>query len=154
MKNSLTYCQWTADRRFGKIVLITVLLLVTLVLSFTPPVAAGGRHSVLPPSHRFGKTLDKWMLLYWTSVLSGEQDGQVRNVRFLPMPTLEPTGEPNFFVGERDVTLPPGTAFVTPVLAFIGETFVRRECRTTYRRTCQRRSSRMRPSVSLWMAKP
>jgi len=61
---------------------LMVFILIMLLMSFPGPVGAGGEKPAPPQSHAFGQTLSQWMLLYWTSVLSGEQDGQVRNVPF------------------------------------------------------------------------
>jgi hypothetical protein len=109
---------------------LTVFVLIMLLMSLTTPVVAGGKKPVPPRSHAFGKTLAKWQQLYWTWALGGNQAGQVGHVLFLPMPQGELRGgtgapdDPFFFVGELDITLQPGTAFVTPVLVFIGESYV------------------------------
>ena len=127
MKNSLKYCQWITDSRFGRIVAITALLLITLFLPFSSSVIAGGRHPLPPQSHGFGKTLNEWMLSYWTWCLTRPEEcllnaavpnaevglEQVGRVVLLPMPLSD---------RPLNVTLPPGAPFVTPVLVFYGET--------------------------------
>ena len=99
-----------------------VFVLTMLLMSFTGPVVAGGKKPVPPQSHAFGKTLAEWMRLYWTWCLTHPAEcptgveveaEQIGRVVLLPMPLLD---------GELDVTLEPGTPFVTPVLVFIGET--------------------------------
>ncbi|RIK40928.1 MAG: hypothetical protein DCC55_13480 [Chloroflexi bacterium] len=104
---------------------LTVSIVVVLLLAVVSPVEAGAKKPAPPQSHAFGKALEEWQLLYFTWYLGGSQADQVRNVRFLPLPEGEPTGEdPTIIVGELDLTLEVGTAFVLPVLTFIGETYV------------------------------
>jgi hypothetical protein len=78
-------------------------------------------------SKAFGKTLTEWHDVYWRWMF-GEGDGMVGNVRLMPMPSSIPTGDgskeaPLTFVGQLDVTLEAGTAFVLPLYGYIGERY-------------------------------
>ena len=96
-----------------------ILLSLCLILPAALVTAAGP----LPPnSNAYGKTLTDWLLLYWTWALGGEQAGQVKNVTLLPLPAGTPNDD-GVLVGELDVPLRPGTAFVLPVLGLTGEKY-------------------------------
>jgi len=101
---------------------LTVFILIMLMMSFPGPGVAGGQKPAPPQSRAFGKPLAEWMRLYWTWCLTHAaqcptdveiEAAQIGRVALLPMPLLD---------GALDVTLEPGTPFVTPVLVFIGET--------------------------------
>lgn len=100
-----------------------IALLATLM--FVGPVSADGNRKF------HGKTLNEWLDLYMTWALGGDQDDHVGKVRFMPLPTGVPvddgsTGaadDPVTLVGEIDVTLQKGEAFVLPVAVWFGEIY-------------------------------
>lgn len=108
-------------------VLVSLLSVVVLLAALVTPVEAGGKKPAPPQSHAFGKTLAEWNTAYWTWFLQGgsPETGQVGHVLFLPIPQDGvPSGEnPVVYVGELDVTMRRGTAFVLPVLAYLGERY-------------------------------
>jgi hypothetical protein len=109
---------------------LTVLAVLALMVVLVAPVEAGGSKPAPPQSHAFGKTLSEWQELHLTWYLRTTYQGvdlpdHVGKVSFLPLPIGEPTGEsPTIYVGNANVTLKPGAAFVLPILTFFGESYV------------------------------
>jgi len=104
---------------------LTILIVLGLLLVWTPQAQAAANAPLPPQSKAFGKTLAEWHKLYWQWYLGFTAEGQVGNVLFMPLPTGTPNDEkPPISVGELNVTLRPGTAFVLPILTWIGETYV------------------------------
>jgi hypothetical protein len=80
-----------------------------------------------PGSTAFGKTLTEWHDAYWRWMY-GEGESKVGNVQLMPMPSSIPTGDgseeaPLTFVGQLDITIEAGTAFVLPLYGYIGERY-------------------------------
>lgn len=99
-------------------------LVILLSVGLTEIASADG--PAPPESHAFGRTLGGWMESYWTWILGGDQEGQVKKVVFMPLPAGEPISEdcPTVLVGELDVSLRPGDKFVLPMFAYVGETYL------------------------------
>jgi hypothetical protein len=112
---------------------LTVFVLIMGLMLLPALVVAGGKKPAPPQSHTFGKTLSEWQKLYWTWALGGSPESQVGHVLFMPIPQGVPDDgagtpeDPVISVGELDVTLKPGTAFVMPVFVFVGESYVEDE---------------------------
>jgi len=79
----------------------------------------------------FGKTLTKWLSIYWRWDLGGEDMAQsvVDGVQLMPRPDLTQTGgsgtpdDPAIYVGQKYIILSPGTPFVLPEYAWIRERY-------------------------------
>ena len=104
--------------------------LVALVLCLPAANAHAGDGAAPAQSNAFGKSLTEWMTLYWQWSLGGGPD-HVKRVTFLPQPALGApvSGDftfdnPGVFVGELEVSLQPGTKFVLPVSAWVGESYL------------------------------
>lgn len=88
---------------------------------------------VAPPgSHAFGKSLTEWTGIYWCWVYGTGADmaqSKVGHVQLMPLPSGTQTGgswtpeDPAVLVGKLEITLPPGTPFVLPEYAWIGERY-------------------------------
>src|SRR5262245_5263954 len=108
---------------------LTVFVPIMFLMLF-PALLVAGEKPAPPQSHAFGKTLAEWQKLYWTCALGGSQESQVGQVLFMPIPQGEPDDgagtpeDPTIFVGELDMSLAPGTAFVMPIFVFNGESYV------------------------------
>jgi hypothetical protein len=84
-----------------------------------------------PNSHAFGRTLTEWMGIYWRWTYSGADMAQsvVDGVQLMPLPPGTQTGgagtpdDPAVYVGQLDITLPPGAPFVLPEYAWIRERY-------------------------------
>ncbi len=107
-----------------------VTTLVALVLWQPAANAIAGDGAAPAQSHAFGKSLTEWMTLYWQWSIGGGPD-HVGHVSFLPQPApgAPVSGDfsfddPGVFVGELEVRLRPGTAFVLPVSAWVGESYL------------------------------
>jgi hypothetical protein len=108
-------------------------LAALLVTAASPALPGPGNSSpgIAPPNSKaFGKSLGEWLEIYWTwSYGFGPASGTVGKVMLLPMPSTSKqagTGtvaDPQIFVGHADLTLPPGTPFVLPVCAWLGEAY-------------------------------
>jgi hypothetical protein len=107
------------------LIIVTVVALAVTALWVSQAVA---KPKVAPPnSNAFGKTMAEWLTVYWRSLFEGGE-GKVGNVLLLPMPAGVCEGEgteqnPNVCVGELDITIEAGTAFVLPLFAWIGERY-------------------------------
>ena len=81
-----------------------------------------------PNSKAFGKTLTEWNTIYWERTLTAGES-KVDRVQLMPLPYGEYAGgsgtkdDPLVFVGQLEITLAPGTPFVLPLLAWIGERY-------------------------------
>lgn len=93
---------------------------------------AGNVPRVAPPhSNAFGMSLAEWSEAYWRWNYGGAKpaEGMVGKTMLLPMPVGEEGGgswtpdDPMLLVGSIDVTMRPGTSFVIPQFAWIGERY-------------------------------
>jgi hypothetical protein len=116
-----------------------VLLLDYLYAQGRDPVAAcaavkggGATPRVAPPnSNAFGLSLAEWSETYWRWNYGGADpaQGMLGRTLLMPMPSGTPMGgnwvwdDPTLVVGSIDVTLKPGTSFVIPQFAWIGERY-------------------------------
>jgi hypothetical protein len=84
-----------------------------------------------PHSEAYGKTLSEWLGIYWRWIFSGANPDEdtVGRVQLMPIPAGElvsGTGtpaDPAYLRGQLEITLPPGTPFVLPAFAWIGERY-------------------------------
>lgn len=95
----------------------------------TPGGAAPG---VSPPGAKaFGKSLAEWLGIYWQWYYSGSDLAQskVGPVQLIPLPNGTQTGgtwtpaDPGILTGELSITLPAGTPFVLPEMAWVRERY-------------------------------
>ena len=91
--------------------------------------ARSGAPRIAPPNSKaFGKTLTEWNTIYWERILT-EAENRVGRVQLMPLPFGEYEGgsgtedDPLLFVGQLEITLAPGTPFVLPLFAWIGERY-------------------------------
>ena len=91
--------------------------------------AGSGPPRIAPPNSKaFGKTLTEWNSIYWERTLTAG-DSKVGRVRLMPLPYAEYEGgtgtedDPLVFAGQLKITLAPGTPFVLPLIAWIGEIY-------------------------------
>ena len=108
--------------------LLAILLVLTFALPASGTLARDGK-TIPPQSNAYGKSLDEWMKLYFTWLVSGSGPDHVGRVKFLPLPSPDCEGEgtpadPAICTGQLAVTLKPGTPFVLPVVAAVGETYL------------------------------
>jgi hypothetical protein len=112
----------------------SLLLVVVATAVWGAPfaVAGDGTSRIAPPvSHAYGKTLAEWQTAYWRWFLGSDQDpdqSMVGNVKLMPNPDQDVSGagtpeDPVLVIGELAITLRPGTPFVLPLIAFIGERY-------------------------------
>lgn len=102
-----------------------VAILTCLAVFAAADVARGG--GALPQG--FGKSLEEWQKSYFTWSLGGDQSNPDGNVFFIPLPDGLPEEADDgtvFFVGHEDVTLIDNEAFMLPVFAFAGETYLQK----------------------------
>jgi hypothetical protein len=108
----------------------TLALAITLLAMGGTPVQAGSKASP-PQSSAFGKTLPEWMQLYFSYFFRVGPD-HVGKVRFLPLPNgTQPDDDegdfsyanPGTVVGHLNVSLPPGSPFVLPVVTWVQEKY-------------------------------
>jgi len=91
----------------------------------------GASHIAPPASSAFGKTLTEWMGIYWRWFYTGADlaQSQVGPVQLMPLPAGEQVSgswtpeDPALLVGQLEITLPPGTPFVLPEFAWVGERY-------------------------------
>ena len=84
-----------------------------------------------PNSRAFGKTLTEWLGIYWRWFYSGADmaQSQVGPVQLMPLPAgelISGTGtpaDPALYRGTVEISLTPGTPFVLPEFAWIGERY-------------------------------
>ena len=114
------------------VISLVVAVLAMAVWSTPTAVAGGGAPRIAPPgSHAYGKTLTEWQTAYWRWFLGSDQDpaqSMVGNVKLMPNPDQDVSGtgtpeDPILVIGELAITLRPGTPFVLPLFAFIGERY-------------------------------
>jgi hypothetical protein len=122
----------TNRRSFGR--LAPALAITAFLLAAASPAWAGkgNVNKVAPPhSTAFGKSLSEWLSIYWRWRLNGSDPAQstVGRVKLLPIPDPEVVSgsgtpdDPLVLQGEIELTLPPGTPFVLPQFAWIGERY-------------------------------
>lgn len=108
---------------------VLFVFLVSMNVQAGQPIASQGKIDprIAPPhSMGFGNSLEEWMVLYWTSFLTGGPS-KVGPVYFLPLPDCAPVsgsgtpGDPLICVGEEEVTVKSGTPFILPIVAWIME---------------------------------
>jgi hypothetical protein len=114
---------------------ITAALLLIIAASASPPPAGPGNPPLVPPNaHAFGKSFDEWNTLYLAWYVNGTLgagftpgDDTVGKVRFLPLSSFENVeiGEDGFliFTDEYNITMRPGTPFITQPGNVWGETY-------------------------------
>ena len=106
---------------------VVTLLVVLLGVILAPPVfpGQGGRSPLVPPrSHAFGKSFERWNVLWSEWAIASDPDlggatdlsDTLGRVRFLPADSFGQSLE-------FHVTLPPGTPFVAPPLIVFGERY-------------------------------
>ncbi len=98
-----------------------------------PPPKAGSAAPRLAPSNSnaYGKSLAEWLSLYWRWSYSGADLAQSRigNVQLMPLPASEQTAgswtpdDPAILEGQVEITVPPGTPFVLPEMAWVCERY-------------------------------
>ena len=85
-----------------------------------------------PNSQTHGKSLTEWMGIYWRWFYSTGGDlaqSRVDGVQLMPLPNGTQIGgswtpeDPAILVGQLEITLPPGTAFVLPEYSWVGERY-------------------------------
>jgi hypothetical protein len=96
-------------------------------------VSVGAPRTAPPVSHAYGKTLTEWLDAYYGWYYGTAQDlaqSVVGNVQLMPLPSADEcasgTGTPDdpcVLVGELEITLRPGTPFVLPLVALVGERY-------------------------------
>lgn len=110
------------------------LAMVFAAMAWTAPALAGDKNvpRVSPPaSHAYGRTLGEWLTEYWRWFYSGADPakGEVGGVTLMALPVGEYVSggwtpeDPALLVGNIDVTLCPGTPFVLPLVAWVGERY-------------------------------
>jgi len=85
----------------------------------------------LPNANAYQRDLPFWLETYWTWYLSGGAPEQsvVDGYKLLALPAGEAVSgsgtpeDPTVLKGSLEVTLPPGTPFVLPIYALLGETY-------------------------------
>ena len=114
------------------VISLVVAVLAMAVWSTPTAVAGGGAPRIAPPgSHAYGKTLTEWQTAYWRWFLGSGQDpaqSMVGKVKLMPNPDQDFSGsgtpeDPLLVIGDLEITLRPGTPFVLPLFAFIGERY-------------------------------
>ena len=116
------------------LIMVTIVALAVMVL-WAGHVGANRKGAgsadprIAPPiSKAFGKTLTEWNTIYWERTLTAGQS-KVGRVQLMPLPYGEYEGgsgtedDPLLFVGQLEITLAPGTPFVLPLFAWIGERY-------------------------------
>ena len=86
---------------------------------------------VPPDATAYGKTLTEWLGAYWRWYYGGADPDQskVGHVQLMPLPAgdqISGTGtpaDPALYRGQLEITLPPGTPFVLPAFAWVGERY-------------------------------
>ncbi len=107
--------------------------IATLVLWLANVGAADdGAPRIAPPnSQAYGKSLAEWLGTYWRWYYSGADltQSKVGPVQLMPLPVGElisgsgTSDDPFLFRGQLEITLPPGTPFVLPEFAWVGERY-------------------------------
>ncbi len=104
---------------------------LTLALSANLLLAADGAARISPPnSSTHGKTLTEWLGAYWAWYYGGvPADGMVDGVFLMPLPASEQISgswipsDPAYMKGTLEITVKPGTPFVLPLFAWVGERY-------------------------------
>jgi hypothetical protein len=112
---------------------LALVLALAISLAGAGPLAGNsGAPGITPPgSNAFGKTLQDWLAVYWRWYYSGadETQSKVNRVQLLPLPNGEVISgdfspeNPGLLRGKLEITLPPGTPFVLPLFAWVGERY-------------------------------
>jgi hypothetical protein len=110
---------------------VLFIFLLSMSVQAGQPLGSGGSKDprIAPPhSNAYGKSLEEWTVLYWTSYLTGGPD-KVGPVYFLPLPGCDEYTPPDppdnlYHICEGhlpDLTVKPGTPFMLPIFAWIME---------------------------------
>ena len=95
---------------------------------------ANAAAKILPAhSHAYGKTLSEWLTAYWRVALTSDTPittpVKFGRMTFMPIPTPTKIGgsgtpeDPDYYKGQIEVTLKPGTPFVLPAIALYYEKY-------------------------------
>jgi hypothetical protein len=106
-------------------------MVASLALAGKPDAGSAAARIAPPNANAFGNTLAEWLSTYWRWYYSGADlaSSKVGQVQLMPLPVGEQTGgdwtptNPAVLVGQLEITLPPGTPFVLPVFAWVGERY-------------------------------
>ena len=111
---------------------LVLAMAANLALAGSPKPGSGAARIAPPNSMAYGNSLAEWLGLYWRWSYSGADLAQskVGHVQLMPLPvgtnvnngTFTPD-DPALLVGQLEITLPPGTPFVLPAFAWIGERY-------------------------------
>jgi hypothetical protein len=116
-------------------VVMSALIAIVAAVSWVSTAAAedvGAPRIAQPGSHAHAKSLTEWLDVYYEWYYGTAQDpsqSSVGRVQLMPLPAGDPvsgTGTPEdplVLVGELAITLPPGTPFVLPLVATVGERY-------------------------------
>jgi len=114
---------------------LSACILALAGFALAPAARSGGKNEsprVMPPNARaFGKSLTEWLTCYWQWWAGGSklEESKVGKVQLMPLPAGEHVAgsftpdDPGLLVGELDITVPPGTPFVLPLFAWVGESY-------------------------------
>ena len=113
---------------------MSVMLAVVATAAWVAPAEAlDGAPRIAPPvSQAYGKTLTEWLATYYRWYYETAQDvsqSVVGRVQLLPLPVGDQVSgsgapdDPAVFEGELEITLPPGTPFVLPLVGLVGERY-------------------------------
>jgi hypothetical protein len=119
-----------AVKSIGALALVLAMA-ANLALAESPKPGSAASRIAPPNSKAYGNTLAEWLSIYWRWNYSGADLAQskVGKVQLMPMPAADQTGgtwtpeDPAVLVGKLEITLPPGTPFVLPAFAWIGERY-------------------------------
>jgi hypothetical protein len=127
MKRNLKHLKITT--LVGMMALVVAIVMTALWVSPLGAAGSGAPRIAPPNSHAYGKTLTEWLDTYWRWYLDGSDmaKSKVGRVQLMPLPTGDCTREtedgPWTCIGELEITLPPGTPFVLPLISWIGERY-------------------------------
>ncbi len=118
---------------FTRVLIMATIVALAVIGLWVVHVGADGKGAgsvalrIAPPNSKaFGKTLTEWNTIYWERTLTGGES-KVGRVQLMPLPYGEYVGgsgtedDPLVFAGQLEITLAPGTPFVLPLFAWIGE---------------------------------
>jgi len=117
-------------RSIGALALVLAMA-ANLALAGSPDPGSAAPRIAPPNSHAYGKSLTEWLSIYWRWAYSGADLAQskVGNVQLMPLPAgVQISGDwsptnPAVLVGQLEITLRPGTPFVLPEFAWVGERY-------------------------------
>jgi hypothetical protein len=109
--------------------IVGAMLATTLMLGVGPVPPQAKDPGVAPPdSNAYGKSLQDWLTVYWTWYSDGKLP-DTNHVYLMPLPQgIYDIGsgsyeDPAIMNGHLDISLKPGTPFVLPIQAWIGEIY-------------------------------